>query len=93
MDTIKRPVRARASDLLLGSVLLFLLSSGLEHHQESPPLTNCGDIRGQLAGGLSSCAWKPERVPLTPNLKYQQRSIAAACHLLSSRVLQGQIDT
>lgn len=57
--------------------------------QEPLPLTSSGNIRGplkmvQLAGGLSSCAWKPDRAPLTQNLKYQQRSIAAACYLLSS---------
>lgn len=65
-----------------------------------PPLTSSGNIRGVLtagqpAGGQSSCAWKPDRVPLTQNLKYQhQRSIAAACYLLSSTVCHpGGVDT
>lgn len=50
-----------------------------------------GGSKQAPAGALSSCAWKPDREPLTPNLKYQQRSIDAACYLLSS-TKYGRVD-
>lgn len=68
----------------------FDLALGSHISQESPTLPRLRNIRGSkdklLECRLSSCAWKPDRAPLTQNLKYQQGSIAAACYLLFSGV-------